>query len=423
MNASTLKNKKSIIAWCLFDWANSAFPIIVTTFIFATYFTKSIAKNTILGTAQWGDATALAGICIAILSPLLGAIADNEGRRKPWLALFSMLCIVSSALLWFAKPSSDYVTYALTWVVLGTIGLEVGMVFYNSMLSDIAPPSHTGRISGWSWGVGYFGGLLCLIIALVFFVEDHFHLLLLDKTTLQQVRICGPLVGAWFLAFAWPLFIWTPDKPSTGMGITTSIRTGLSTLLTTLKSLKKHPDIIKFLIARILYIDGLNTIFAFGGIYAAGTFHMSFAEVLKFGIVLNVGAGIGAIFFAWMDDLKGSKLTILLTLIVMLITGTSMLVVTQKASFWALGIVLSLCVGPIQAASRSLMVRLSPKDKITELFGLYAFSGKATAFIGPWIFGTFTLLFKSQRAGMGTVMVFLLLGAGILFFVKNNKNQ
>jgi len=418
MSVTHKTSRSSIVAWCIYDWANSAFPTIIMTFIFATYFTKSVAKNTLVGTAQWGHAVALAGIIIAITSPIFGAIADRQGRRKPWLAFFTILCVIASAMLWYTEPNVSDVTWALSWGIVGIIGFEVGMVFYNAMLSDLAPKEYLGRISGWSWGLGYFGGLTSLLIALLVFVDGHglwFHL---DIKTAEQIRINGPFAAIWFLLFAWPLFIWTPDRASTGIGYRKAISQGVKSLYQTLLTAKKHKEVMKFLLSRLFYIDGLTTIFAFGGIYAAGTFGMTFTEVIQFGIAMNVAAGLGAAGFAWLDDYKGAKPTILISLVIMVICGSIMLVVHSKLLFWIFGMGLSLCVGPVQAASRSLMIRIVPKALVTEMFGLYAFSGKATAFLGPWILGTVTLAFGSQRIGMSTVMVFLFIGGVILTFVK-----
>lgn len=414
----TAKSKRAIISWAFFDWANSSFPVIITTFIFATYFTEKIAANKITGTSDWGDTIAISGIIIAILSPILGAIADTDGRRKPWIAFFSLICIVSTSLLWFSKPSPEYITWTLVCVAFGTIGLEVGAVFYNAMLKDLVIPKYTGRVSGWAWGLGYFGGLTSLTLALFIFVRGNYSWLPLDKTVAEHIRINGPFVAIWFLLFSWPLFVFTPDRPSSRLGARQTVKKAFKTLHHTFKELNKFREIVKFLIARILYIDGLNTIFAFGGIYAAGTFNMGIDEVILFGITLNVGAGIGAAIFAWVDDYIGSKPTILITLVIMIISGTAMLIIKSKVLFWILGTILSLGVGPVQAASRSLMIRISPEDLITEMFGLYALSGKATSFLGPAILASLTELTKSQRFGMSTVIYFLLFGGAILLTVK-----
>ncbi len=411
---------KSLFSWCLFDWANSAYSSIVITFIFSTYFTQGIAANKILGTKQWGDAMALAGIIIALVSPLLGAIADNEGRRKPWLALFSITTIVASAALWYSKAEVSYVFYTLGWVIVGTIGLEVGMVFYNAMLSSIAPKEYLGRLSGWAWGMGYFGGLVVLTIAL-FVLLNHSAWFGLNLETHEQVRICGPLVAIWFAVFGWPLFVFTPDQPRSGLGIYHSMVKGLKGLQKTMRSTREHREIMLFLVARMIYTDGLNTLFAFGGIYAAGTFGMSYSKIIIYGITMNISAGLGSAVLAWLDDHKGSKFTILFSLALIVTSGMGVLTVHSETWFWVLSWIVGLCVGPIQAASRSFIIRLTPKPMITEMFGLFALSGKATAFVGPWILGLVTLWSHSQRIGMSTVMIFLLVGGIILLFVRDKK--
>ncbi|WP_264769409.1 MFS transporter [Coxiella burnetii] len=417
-----LKTKKTgVIAWAFYDWANSSFSSIILTFVFAAYFTEKVAVNRILGTTQWSYAVAIAGFMVALLSPFFGAIADHEGRRKPWVMLFALLSIFSAGLLWFAKPDPAYVAWSLIWLILGEVGLEVSMVFYNAMLGDLAPSHYWGRVSGWAWGLGYFGGLFSLIITLFLFVPGH--VAWLNKGEAEQIRIVGPFVASWYFIFSLPFVFLTPDRPTKGITYRKAIRLGVKQLWQTLRRLPKYKEVFKFLIARMIYIDGLNTIFAFGGIYAAGAFNMTFGQVIQFGIALNIAAGLGAIGFAWLDDYVGAKPTVLISLVIMLIGGIGMVLVKSQLAFWVLGMLLSIAVGPVQAASRSLMVRLAPAHVRTEMFGLYAFSGKATAFVGPWLVGAFTFAFDSQRIGMSTVLWFLLIGGVLLFFVKVPKKQ
>jgi UMF1 family MFS transporter len=413
---------RAVVAWGLYDWANSAFPTVITTFIFATYFTQGIAKDPILGTSQWGNATALAGLIIAILSPILGAIADHKGKRKPWLAFFTLVTVISAALLWFAKPFPDYINWALTWVVLGTVGFEISAVFYNTMIRDLVTSQYWGRLSGWSWGIGYAGGLVCLILALLF-IQTNISWLPLNTKMAEQIRICGPLVACWFALFSLPLFILTPDRPSTGMSIKNAIHKGFVIFSHTLQNLRDYKQVAKFLLAHMIYIDGLNTLFAFGGIYAAGTFGFNTAEIIKFGIGMNITAGIGAVGFAWLDDYLGSKNTILIALSAMIVSGIGILLVHSLIAFWILALFLGLFVGPVQAASRSLMIRIAPPERMAEMFGFYAFAGKATAFAGPWLVGLITLMFASQRIGMITVIVFLAAGTLLLLDVQTAKNK
>lgn len=405
----------------MYDWAAAAFPSIITTFIFAAYFTSHVAANPIIGTSQWAGATALAGIIIAFLSPMFGAIADHGGRHKIWLLLFTILCIVSTALLWFSYPDVSSVYYTLTWVVIGTICLEIALVFYNSFLPHIAPEGYVGRLSGWAWGIGYVGGIIALSIVLFVFINMHPSWL--DTKTAAQVRICGPLVAIWFGVFSLPLFIIIPDTPSSRLSIRETIKLGLSELSNTLKELPKQKNLFLYLIAHLIYIDGLNTVFAFGGIYAAGTFKMDLSQVILFGITMNVTAGLGAIVLAFMDDRLGSKFTILVSIAGLTLLSLPLLVVQSANVFWGLALLLAVFVGPVQAASRSLMARISPLEKSTEMFGLYALSGRITSFVGPWLLGLVTLHFHSQRAGMATVVIFFIVGGILMFWVKETPEN
>lgn len=409
--------KKPVFAWCLYDWANSAFPTIITTFLFAAYFTQSVATDVHTGTAQWGYTITVSGILIALLSPVFGSIADHYGQRKPWLAAFTSIAVVASALLWFVKPTPDSTQFALQLVIIGTVGFEIAAVFYNAMLHDLAPPAYYGRISGWGWGLGYLGGLGCLLIALLLIQPNIAAFLNLNTQTAEHIRISGPLVGVWFTLFAIPLFLWVKDQPSQ-LTLVPAVKKGTQQFWKSLKNIAHHKNIFIFLIAHMIYIDGLNTIFAFGGIYAAGTFGFTAFQLIIFGIAMNIGAGLGAAIFAWVDDIIGPKKMILIAILGLLTTGAGLLLVEQLSWFWSLALVLSLFVGPVQASSRSLLTHIVPEHMTNEVFGLYAFSGKATAFIGPWVLGWVTYHFSSQRLGMASTFVFLIIGGLLLIKVK-----
>jgi len=412
------EGRRALFSWCLFDWANSAFPTVITTFVFATYFTTTVAESTIAGTAAWGHAQSLAALIIALLGPALGAIADRGGRRKPWLLAFTALCVAACVGLWFTQPERGDVIWALTFVVLGTVGFEIGMVFYNALLPEIAAPERLGRLSGWGWGMGYAGGLACLSVALVGFIQTDAPWFGLAAGTAEPVQATTLLVAAWVSLFALPLFLWTPDKPR-GERTLEALRNGLVTLVNTLCNIRRYAQTARFLLARMIYIDGLNTLFAFGGIYAAGTFGMALEEVILFGIAINVTAGIGAACFAWLDDNIGPKRTILIALGGLIGFGGALLLASGKVWFWALALPLGLFVGPAQAASRSFMAHLAPPHMRAEMFGLFAFSGKVTAFLGPLFLAWATLAFDSQRAGMATIIVFLAVGFVLLLPLRD----
>jgi MFS transporter, UMF1 family len=408
--------RRARIAWCVYDWANSAFPTVIVTFVFSAYFATAVAADKAAGTAQWSRALAISGLLIALLSPVLGAIADRSGRRKPWLAAGSAITITGAALLWFVRPEPDYVLYALIVFALANIAFEISQVFYNAMLPTITPKERIGRLSGWGWGLGYAGGLSCLVIALFAFVQGNPPLLGLDKAGAEHVRVIGPMVAIWFAVFCIPLFLFVPDAPSAGLRPAVAAREGIATLIATLKRVRDYRQVAWFLLARVFYVDGMNTMFAFGGIYAAGTFGMTIAEIIQFGIALNISAGLGAAGFAWLDDRMGAKKTIAIALTGLIALGIALLLVDSKMWFWIIGVPLGLFMGPAQASSRSLMARLAPADLRTEMFGLFAFSGKATAFMGPAILGVITVAMDSQRAGMATIVVFLGVGLAILLW-------
>lgn len=415
-NPST--SRRALMSWCMYDWANSAFPTVIVTFVFSTYFTEAVARNTVLGTAQWGYALAASGLAIALLAPVFGAVADKRGRRKPWLAAFTSLCVIATAALWFIRPDPSDVLWALVLFGVANAAFEIATVFYNAMLPGIVPQRRIGRLSGWGWGLGYLGALTCLALVLVVLVQPAVPRFGLDKTTAEHIRAAAPLVAAWIAIFCVPLFLFTPDAPATGIPIAEAVREGISDLYRTLRYIRDHANIGRFLLARLLYIDGLNTLFAFGGIYAAGTFGMDTGEIIRFGIALNVTAGLGATLFAWVDDWIGARRTILLALLGIVGFGIPLLMTDSKTLFWVLALSFGVFMGPAQAASRSLMARIAPPEKMTEMFGLFALSGKITAFLGPAVLAWVTVAFASQRAGMATVFVFVAAGALALLTVK-----
>lgn len=385
----------------------------IVTFVFAAYFTRGVAVTPEEGTAQWGLMLSLSGLALAVLAPVLGAIADQGGGRKPWLAVFTTVSVVCAAALWWIEPDPAFLLAALLLVALGNTAFEFGQVFVNAMLPQIAPASHLGRLSGWAGGLGYAGGLLCLALCLVLFVMPETPLFGLDRDRAEDVRATGPFVALWFALFALPLFVLARERPQS-VRPGAAVRDGLASLWRTLKLLPQHGQTWRFLLARMLYTDGLNTLFAFGGIYAAGTFGMSFQDILIFGILLNVTAGIGAFGFAWVDDFVGAKFTIAFSVAALLLLGGAILLIDSQFWFYVLGCGIGAFIGPAQTASRSFYARIIPAELATEFFGLYALSGKVTAFLGPALVGWVTLWAQSQRWGMATILLFFAAGLVLL---------
>ncbi|HEX6977953.1 MAG TPA: MFS transporter [Alphaproteobacteria bacterium] len=411
----TRRDRRAIAAWCLYDWANSAFPAVITTFVFSTYFTTAVAPDAVTGTTLWGRALAVAGFAIAILSPLLGSIADYTGRQKSWLGVFSIITALAIAMLWYVRPDPDSIPLALVSIAVATIGFEVASVFYNALLPGVAPASHIGRVSGWAWGLGYVGGIVCLSLILTVFVQAETPPFGLDRSSAEHVRAASPFSALWYAVFALPLFLFVREPVSLRLSFMTALRKGMAELASTPGTLRAHPLLGWFLLANMIYTDGLTTLFAFGGVYAAGTFGMSLDEVIVFGIALNITAGAGALAFAWIDDWIGARPTIAIGLAALVIIGAGLLLIESKTAFWALGLLLGAFFGPVQAASRSLAARMAPAEHRAKTFGLFALSGRITAFLGPAVLSWTTAIAASQRAGMATILVFLATGLALLW--------
>lgn len=408
------------VAWCFYDWANSAFPTVIVTFIFAAYFAKAVAQDLISGTAAWSGATATAGFLVAVLGPALGAIADKGGRRKPWLFVFTALCVVATACLWATRPDPADTLWALGWVVVAFVGFEMGGVFYNAMLPDLVASDRLGRWSGWAWGFGYVGGLACLVLALAIVASDAESWFGVATKDAGGARATALLAAGWMALFALPLFWLTPDFASQRLSAWAAARQGLASLGQSLRHLPKQGPMLRFLVAHMIYADGLATLFAFGGIYAAGTFALDTQDIILLGIAMNLAAGVGAFAFGWIDDALGAKRTIMLGLAGLMLFGLAAVLVDSKTGFWLAVVPLALFVGPVQAASRSFMARIAPPGGESKAFGLFALSGKATAFLGPMTLGWCATAFASQRAGMASILVFLAVGFVLLLGVGDS---
>lgn len=423
MNVTTKSFRRDLFSWAIFDWANSAHSVVILTFVFAAYFTRQVAPDEIVGSRVWGTVMGLSGLTVAVLGPTLGATTDQTGRRKPWILGFISLSVVATALLWFVYPTESHLWRGALLAGAGALAIDLAFVFYNAMLPGLAGPDRTGRWSGWGWGLGYAGGLVCLIIVLLLFVEDATRLAALDVAAAQHLRASFVFVAVWIAVFSLPLFFFTPDEPRAGKTLGRGIRGGLAQLVKSLRQIRQYSHIVRFLIAHLFYVDGLATVFAFAGVYAAGTFGMDERTILIFAIALSVSAGIGAFSFSWIDDLIGSQRTIVVALTGLLVPGVVVLLVSSPMHFWIAGLTLGFFVGPVQAASRSYLARVAPPGMRNEMFGLFAFSGKATAFAGPLLVGWITSLTGNQRLGMSTIVVLFATGLVLMLFVPRAESD
>jgi MFS transporter, UMF1 family len=442
--------RSAVISWIFFDWAAQPYFTLITTFVFSPYFATHVASDPASGQSLWGFATAAAGLVIALMSPVLGAIADASGRRKPWIAGFGALLVIGSCLMWFGKPGDASVIPPLLLAYgIATIGVEFATVFNNAMMPSLVPPDKIGRLSGTGWATGYVGGILSLILVLGFLAASPETgrtlfglkpLFGLDPVTHQGDRITGPLTGIWFIIFVLPMFFLTPDYPAKHP-VSQALREGLTDLKQTLAELPKQKSLAAFLLANMIYTDGLVSLFAFGGIYAAGTFGWNTIQIGTFGILLAIAGTFGAWLGGKLDDSLGPKRVIAGSMMILLVAIVAILLVDRDSIFFikvappvpgdalfagateraylALGCLIGMAGGPLQAASRTLLIHMAPKDRVAQYFGLFALTGKVTSFIGPLLIGIITAVTASQKAGMAMLVLFFVAGLALLARVRD----
>lgn len=444
--AAVPRSRRGVFAWMLFDWANQPFQTLIVTFIFAPWFVAEVVGDPVRGQALWGAATSLGGVTVALLAPFLGAIADRTGGRKRWVLAFSVPYVLGCAGFWLAEPGMANPRIVLVVYVVAYLGSEFGQVFTNAMLPGLGPRSEIGRISGSGWALGYLGGLVSLILVLALLAPAPGSdltllgippILGLDAAAGEPARATGPLSSLWYLVFALPLFLYTPDEPPRREP--GAIRAGLRDLAGTFRVARRHRSFFAFLIASMVYRDALVALFAFGGIYAAGVLGWGLFQLGVFGIV---AAGIGAL-GAWIggraDRAFGPRPVIVASICLLIAVGVAALLTTRTQVlgipvgpdsrlpdhlFMAAGGLLGAAGGALQAASRTLLVhqaenRIAP----TQAFGLYALSGKATAFIGPGLIAATTAATGSQRLGVSPVILLFLIGLLLLYWVKTDNEQ
>ena len=419
MKAQAPTSKKTIWGWALYDFGNSAFFTVIVTFLYAAFFGDEIVpEGDTPGSVIWAYGLTATGIIVALTSPFLGALADRGGHRRRYLFITTVVAILGTALLYFPTPGE--VRLALVIFVIANVAAELGMVFYNAYLPDISTPDNIGKISGHGWALGYAGGVLVMGIALVGFVlpdQPWFGIQAGEAGLFQNYRATTVLVAVWFAVFAIPIFRWVPEpEHAETPPLGELLRGTMVQLGTTLKEIRRYGQIARLLIARMFYNDGLAMIFGVAGIYAIEVFGFTIPQVMLFGLTIQATAGLGAFAMGFLDDRVGGKKTILTSLV-----GLSLAVLLatlapaeSATSMYVAGVIIGIFMGPNQAASRSLLGRFVPVEKETEFYGFFAFSGKATAFIGTAIYAATTTAFGNPRYGAGAIIVFFLIGGLIL---------
>lgn len=401
-----MKKKGKIFVWTLFDFANTSFSIIVVTFLYAVYFKKTVAYGESIGDLYWSFATSIAMIVTAIISPILGAIADYSAGKKRFLLFFTVLCISATASLFFVEEGMIF--WGIFLFVIANIGFEAGLVFYDAFLPEITEPKNYGRVSGYGFAMGYLGSLASLAIVYPFI-------------TTNQIRETFLVSAIFFLVFSIPIFLFLKDSRKEIQHKESYFKIGVGRVLDTIKHLRYYKNLAIFLLAYFFYIEGVNTVIYFSGNYASTTLGFSETELLIFFITVQTTAILGSIIFGIIADSIGQKRTIIITLILWIITIILAIVIYDKTGFYVVGLLAGSAMGSSQSTSRSLMSKLTPPEKKTEFFGFYSFFGKSSAVLGPLVFGFVSYLTDSQRIAIFSVGIFFLVGLAILTKVKEPK--
>lgn len=397
-------NRRQIISWCLFDFANSSYSAVIAAVVFQVYYINRIVGNeTGRGDMWWGAAISTSMLIVSLSSPFLGGIADYTGLRKRLLIAYSYACVLAVAGFSLLKPGA--VVLGLILIVTANIGMEGGLVFYNSFLPRIAPPHYHGRVSGWGFGVGYAGSILSLLIALPLAKAGRFDSIWF-------------MVAAFFGIFSLPAFMSLPRDERTGVSIGEAGVSGVKKAWHTLKETWSRREARKFLIAYLIYEDGVNTVIVFSSSLAATTFGFGQAELIGLYLAVQVTALTGAFLLSKPTDTWGPKKVVMISLLLWSLVSVSAYFVTDKGSFWAIACAAGLGLGSVQAATRAFFTQFVPKGKEAEYFGVYSLVGKSSAVIGPIVFGQVSAAFGSQRPAILSITAFFVIGLTLVGLVK-----
>ena len=407
---------KKLFNFALYDFANSAFTTIIITFIFSTYFAKQIAPNPVLGQSYWGWTIGFTGLLVALIGPLIGSFADKKNCTEFFIKLFTIICIILTSFLWFSKPSEKYLLYTLIIVALANFFYELSLIFYNSILKRISNSNNLGKSSGYSFALGYIGGILILIVCIKIFIDNDVLPFGLSKENSENIRATSIVVALWYLIFSIP-FLFSLKR---------EIKNKIDRSSNSIKKIKNLiwnkglNNLGKFLLARMLYADGLNAIIIMGGIFAVGVFNLEIKDLLVLSVLMNITAFIGAIIGGYANDKFSSKSVIIFSLLGLIFSSAIILFIKTKIFFLIFASINGFFIGPIQSASRVFITKSIDKNNQASGFGLFALSGKLTSFIGPLLVSTLTYISNSQRIGFSAAIILLLIGLLVLLKVKKN---
>jgi len=411
-------SRREIHSWCLYDFANSAFSVIITTVVYGRYFQQFVVPGDAkLGALLWGAAISASMLLIGVASPVLGAMADLSGGKKRGLVLFTGASVVATAALWLVGPGDVVLGMAL--FIVANIGFSGSMSFYNGFLPEITTEADVGRISGMGFAWGYIGGLVCLAICLPLLWKPW------GPETLPGVRASFLVTAAFYALFSAPIVLWLRERSQAPRHVPlgTLTRAGFSRLAKTFREIRRYQDLFKFLLAFLIYNDAIETVIYFSPVFASEVLGFSDAEVLYLFAAVQATAFLGAWALAGLTDRIGGMKMVAITLVVWCLLVGWAYFITEKYLFWVMALSAGVVLGPCQAASRSMMSLFIPEGRSAEFFGFFSISGKFSAILGPLVFGWATWAFGSHRAGLLSTLLFFVVGLAILLIVDTERGR
>jgi UMF1 family MFS transporter len=451
-------SRRGQISWAMFEWARNPYILVVWIYLFAPYFANYVVGNGVRGQAIAGEIQTYSGFGIALLAPFLGAIADRGGRRKPWIAVYTVILIAAMLPMWFAMPHANGrgILMIGALIAAANISYEFSAVFHNSLLPTIASPRRIAGLSGLGLSLGNAAGIVVLLFMLIAFalpgvvpwsfIPAH-PLFGISQALHEPERLSGPICAVWLAVFSMPLFFFTPDQPASSLSLRQAMVAGVKSVIATIKSLRQYRNVGAYLLARLFFNDGMTAVLVFGGIYASTTFHWGPIQMLIYGIELSIFAVLGGFLGGWLDNRLGSKRAIFVSVGGTSVFGLLALTMAPDRILWFVRVApgaphvgglpffntwpeiifllivnfVAVLITAGYANSRTMLARIAPPEKMTEFFGLYSLSGQSTSFLATGLVTWMTLASNSQRIGLLGETVFLVVGLVLMFFVKEER--
>ncbi|HOD54937.1 MAG TPA: MFS transporter [Candidatus Cloacimonadota bacterium] len=403
--------KKNTIGWILYDFADSSFVTVMVTVLFSMYFKNHIVNQGELGTALWGRAVSVSMLMVAVLAPVLGAIADYSHSKKLLLSIFTYACVAFTSVLFFSKPGMIF--FSMIIFIFANFAFNSANVFYNAFLPMVSEPDNLGKISGIAWGIGYLGGLVSLLLVMPVVKMSLNHYL--------NWRISFLIVAVFYAVFALPTMLWVKDKTGHVHRTHSYLKIAYLRLKDTVLNIRKYKELLKFLISYLLYNDGITVVISFASIYGAFRFNMNASEMIVYFIIAQPASFIGALIFGYLFDKIGAKKSISITLVMWIFTVLWVYFCQTKTEYYFIGLAAGFAMGSSQSNSRAFFSRLTPPDKMTEFFGFYSVTGRLASVIGPLLYGEIANRTGDQRMAILSIIIFFITGLIVLQFVKEDK--